>query len=494
MTSLSKKTLAVAVAAALSGGASLALAQTVRPIVNTDQPGQALIYPYMTANSGWQSFLHVTNVSNTTVAAKVRFHAAKDSADVLDFIVVLSPYDMWTGVVEQSPAGEYGFRPTDNSCTVPVIGKDVFQKFLVQTSEVYAEVIMMGFSSATDKDTIASYAKHQAGMPANCGKIDEIFSDSSQLQQFDEFDHPLIPTSEGPHNFLTGKFDLVNVGKGWSGADRATVIMNFGAPPISNSNPSPYTAGPLFLDTNMWAQSPGDWDHPTLAEGYSGLDGINRFLTRSTVINEWVLNPNLGELSSWIVTFPTKKLTVDAISIYNDGLPVQGSSTEWPPFGDGPENCVAATARIWNREELMLQGGVSPGPSMPSLCYEANVINFKNGSIDSSSVLNSNVAVTFPTSYSTGVLAGWMSLAMPNNNVITNFGYPLRWTTLPGWASAVEGFETLQTSWRSGRPVVGFNITARTTPSDTVLYDHAYECKIDSGPNTETIQCGDNIN
>lgn len=485
MANLSKKALVLAVAATLGGGASLVQAQYTT--VNGEGLGQALIYPYMTANGGWQSFLHVTNISNATVAAKVRFHAATDSADVLDFIVVLSPYDMWTGVVEQNPAGEYGFRPTDNSCTVPVIGKDVFQKFPVQTAEVYAEVIMMGYSTATEPDTIASYAKHQADMPADCSKVAAIFSDPNQLQQFDEFDNSLTLGS----NYLTGKFDLVHVGKGWSGADRATAIYGFGAPFISNSNPSPYTAGPLFMDTNMWSQSPGDWDHPTLAEGWGGLDAINKFLTRATVINEWVLNPNLGELSSWIVTFPTKKLTVEAITTYNAGLPSPNSSSRWPTFGDGPQNCVAATAKIWNREELMLQGGVSPGASMPPLCYEANVINFKNGSIDSSSVLNSNVAVTFPTSYSTGVLAGWMNLGMPTDNVITRFQFPLGWTTLPGWASAVAGFETIPNSFRKGRPVVGFNITARTTPSDTVLYDHAYECRVDDGYYSGDIKCDD---
>lgn len=469
MMSLKKKALALAVAAAaVGGGVTLAQAQTA---VAQNSLGQALIYPYMTAKDGWQSFLHVVNTSGATVAAKVRFRAATDSADVLDFVVVLSPYDVWTGVVEQGVDGSYGFRPTDNSCTAPTIGKDVFQPFPVQTSEVYAEVITMGAEWGS-AGTVAKAAKHDtSGMPANCGVVAAAFQsgDSASLAEFDPqaTTSPIgINLNASTSNYLTGKFDLVHVAKGWSGADRATAIANFGAPSCGGTVCSPMT-GPMFANTNMWMQVYGDWDHPTLAEGANGLYGINTALAKTALINEWVLNPNLGELSPWIVTFPTKKLTVDAFTAYNTKV---GTSGPTLAFGD-KNNCIAAAAYIYNREELTLRGGVSPGASMPPLCYEANVINFESGSINSSSVLNSSVAVTFPTSYTTGVLAGWMQLNMPSNSIAATMGAP--WTSLPGWIDTVSGPASTTSSY-AGRPVVGFNLTARATPSDTVLYDHAY--------------------
>ncbi len=472
MMNLKKKALALAVAAA-AVGAGVAQAQQYVPTVAQNSLGQALIYPYMTAKDGWQSFLHVVNTSGATVAAKVRFRAATDSADVLDFVVVLSPYDVWTGVVEQNTSGGYGFRPTDNSCTAPVIGKDVFQPFPIQTSEVYAEVITMGITTSTT-GTLAKAAKHDtSGMPADCGVVAAAFQsqDPTQLKEFDPnystsntAPTGINLTSTAVSNHLTGKFDLVHVAKGWSGADRATVIADFGAPTCGGTNCGSMT-GPMFAYTNMWMQVYGDWDHPTLAEGTGGLDGINAALAKTALINEWVLNPNLGELSPWIVTFPTKKLTVDAFTAYNTAV----TSGPKLAFGD-KNNCIAASAYIYNREELTLRGGVSPGASMPPLCYEANVINFESGSINSSSVLNSSVAVTFPTSYTTGVLAGWMQLNMPSNSIIAGF-YPV-WTSLPGWVSSSPTAST--GSSYAGRPVVGFNLTARATPSDTVLYDHAY--------------------
>lgn len=462
MMKLQKKALALAVAAAtLGGGASLAQAQAVAP----NSLGQALIYPYMTAKGGWSSFLHVINTSGSTVAAKVRFNVASDSADAYDFIVVLSPYDTWTGVFEQN-GSQYGFRPTDNTCTVPYFGKDKFTPFIVQTSEVYAEVIMMGVSNglSSTSNPIAVAAKHSTttGLPANCAAVEAAFANPASVTALTEFNNTLLNPAT---NVLTGKFDLVNVGKGWSGASRATAIAFFGAPPA----PLTPGQGPYFPNTNMWSQSPGDWDHPTLAEGTTGLIGLNAVLTKTNLINEWVLNPNLGELSSWIVTFPTKKLTADAIATVNAST---AQTPKLQTFGDATGTnvgCVTVTPSIWNREEKQLVGA-SPGTT--PLCYEANVVNFRNGSINSSSVLDSSVASTVVTDLlSTGVLAGWMNLGMPNNSVLHPFAPP--WTSLPGWATLVT-IPAAATVPFNGRPVVGFNLTARTTPSDTVIYDHAY--------------------
>lgn len=461
MMSLSKKALALAVTAAtLGGGAALTQAQ----VVAGGSLGQAMVYPYMTANSGWQSFLHVINTSATTVAAKVRFRAATNSADVYDFIVVLSPYDVWTGVVEQN-GSQYGFRPTDSTCTVPYFGKGTFTPFIVQTSEMYAEVIMMGVSTATSAGSVGANAKHNSsGVPANCAAVESAFANGPSVAALTEFNTNLNGTGTAATNFLTGKFDLVNVGKGWSGASRATVIADFGAPATT---PFAGLTGPYFPNTNMWSQASPDFDHPTLAEGASGLTTLNTALTKTTLINEWVLNPGLGELSSWIVTFPTKLLTANAITAVNA---LSAQSPKLQAFGDSA-GCVTVTPALWNREEKQL---VLASPGTTSLCYEANVLSFKSGAIDSKSVLNSNVAPasgSIPTDLlSTGVIAGWMNLAMPNSSVLHGFA-PAVGAGAPNWVpSGPASPGTIV-----GRPVVGFNITARATPSDTVLYEHAYK-------------------
>ncbi len=468
MMKLRKKALALAMSAAvLGGGASLAQAQTVNP----GGLGQALIYPYLTANNGWSTFLHVINTSPATVAAKVRFRTATDSSDAYDLIVVLSPFDIWTTVVEQQ-GGQSGFRPTDNSCTVPYFGKDKFVPFIVQSSEVYAEVIEMGVSVglSSSNNPIAVAAKHSAttGLPANCAAVEAGFANPGSLSAMTEFDNSLNTTftvgATDYRNILTGKYDLVNVSKGQSGAGRATAIADFGAPAANGS---------FFLETNMWSQSPGDWDHPTLAEANAGLTAINDILAKTALVNEWVLNPNLGELSSWVVTFPTKKHYVDAIA------PINASTvqvTKLVSFGNaaGKPSCVEGTPSVFNREEKQI---VSGSPGTTQLCNEVNVINFKNSSADSKTVLESNVAVTIDTTNlgGTGVQAGWMSFAMPSTTA-TALQSGLPQTTITAlWNPPTAPAPPVAVAASAlGRPAIGFNFTARATPADAVLYDHAY--------------------
>lgn len=413
-----KTTLALAVTAAVAaGGASLAQAQTLA----VNSLGQALIYPYLLAKGNWSSFLHVTNTGSTTVAAKLRFRSAVDSQDVFDIDVVLSPRDMFTGTVEIRD-GLVGWRATDNTCTVPHYGVNNFQPFNPQVSEVYAEVIMMGISSG---GSIATAAKHAAtGLPAGCGTVATAFADPGNaiFTSTGEFS-PANATRSGGDlnnftgtgtaavNVLTGKFDLVNVALGQSGAGRATVLNNFGAGP-----------GSYVANTNMYPFTASTWALPSLASGDNGLEGVERALYKSNLINEWVLNAGLGEESIWTVTFPTKSLR-----------------------GLGPNNCYYGAPGVFNREE---QPPLTPSYELP-LCNEANVIFFQNSAgASSADVLNSavGVGVTVNNPATNQPAAGWMDLAL-SGEIIDN-GYLV--------------------------PAVGYNLTARATPADAVLYDHAF--------------------
>lgn len=407
MMNLRKKTLVLALTAAVvGGGASLAQAQVVAP----NSLGQALIYPYLAAlaQSGWTSFLHVTNTSARTVAAKVRFRSAVDSTDIFDIDVVLSPNDMWTGTVEVRN-GQVGWRATDNTCTVPHYGAGSFVPFNPQVSEVYAEVIMMGVANA-ETGTVATAARHAAnGIPDDCPEVEAAFTNPANAIFTPAGEFNVSLNAAGTTNFLTGKFDLVNVGLGQSGAGRATVLADFGSD----------SAGPV-PDTNMYPFTPTTWNLPTLANAAGGLAGVDGALSKTNLINEWVLNTGLGEMSVWTVTFPTKGL-----------------------HDLGPTTCYQTSPAVYNREEAPPR---TPSYQVP-LCNEANVIFFRNDTLSSQSVLTSNVSVpvTVNNAVSTNVpAAGWMNLTLP-----VNFEGP-------------------------GTPAVGFNLTARQTPADAVVYDHAY--------------------
>ena len=114
-----KSRISMAVAASLMGlGAASVSVPVQAQALSDSNTGQALIYPYYTVNGGWITTMNLMNTSAKTLAVKVRFHETKNSRDVLDFTVVMSPYDSWTAWVEDDDGPT--LRTVDNSCTSPL--------------------------------------------------------------------------------------------------------------------------------------------------------------------------------------------------------------------------------------------------------------------------------------------------------------------------------------------------------------------------------------
>lgn len=112
-----------AIAAGVAGVVGLAgVANAVN--VNPDGLGQVLLFPYYTVNGGNQTLLSVVNTTASAKAVKVRFLESLNSAEVLDFNLYLSPFDVWTASVLPHAGGGAIFT-TDTTCTVPnLVGKD----------------------------------------------------------------------------------------------------------------------------------------------------------------------------------------------------------------------------------------------------------------------------------------------------------------------------------------------------------------------------------
>jgi hypothetical protein len=412
-------------------------AQAVVPYVSANNLGQALICPYYTVRDGWRTFVHVTNTSANTVATRVRFRAARESEDVLDFVLVLSPFDMWTAVVEER-GGAPGVRPTDNSCTVPIIGSGNFVPFRVtdlnapqevnKLREGYVEIFQMGVALDEDQPVAIAATHGTDGQPANCAAVVTAFSTPANVVTTRAQFGPL-------ENVLAGKFDLINVPRAASGAARAVAIADF----------SP-------VDTSLiFGQFQPQWYYPdlaTAAEADGGgaaadrqtqLEAVHDALNAEAISNEWVLNPGLGELSSWVVTFPTKHFGFLA-------------PTRVPAETAGllPEE-VGVFIDLWNREEKTTTAEVdfSPGGVAPNtLDYEVNVINFVGGGQTSAGLLNSVVSKEINVDVlASPFLGGWARLSR-SDSTSTSLTY---------------------------LPAIGFNLTSRASPGDAVLYSHNYE-------------------
>lgn len=89
--------------------------------LNNDGIGHQLVVPYYSVQNANTTMVNVTNTDLVNgKLVKVRFRGAANSDDVLDFQLLMSPGDVWTGVVVQDPMTNLAtLKTTDATCTLP---------------------------------------------------------------------------------------------------------------------------------------------------------------------------------------------------------------------------------------------------------------------------------------------------------------------------------------------------------------------------------------
>jgi hypothetical protein len=237
MKRFSKTYLSTALAAVLAGGSALSTVGAVT--LSQDNIGDVGIGPYYTMLGGWSTDTFIMNTSGKTVAAKVRYHEARNSREVLDFIIVLSPYDMINffavddaqlGPVVKFPAGN-----SEKTCVVPIPGGrvggvggtlpfsdseytggnfDGGPTNIARLKEGYFTVIEMGASDARAAESVNQWA-----ITKQCDKIEDAFRLENIVDTYNEFDRNL--------NALKVSFSLTNIARGTQGSASATMLANF---------------------------------------------------------------------------------------------------------------------------------------------------------------------------------------------------------------------------------------------------------------------------
>ncbi len=255
----------IALALAAMAGVGGTLVSTSAHAVNVAERGigDALIFPYYTARDGWNSLFNITNASANTVALKVRFRESYNSRDVLDFNLVMSPYDVWTGRVVDTPQGPRLYSK-DSSCTSPLMqeGDDVNGDYFPFVSigyegsnddggpegidrarEGHMEVLMMGAAEAGSENwtdgsgnpdyPTVYYANHDT---LNCATVDKQFLPNSASAREDcDFedadDSDGNPAAECDFwrnvNALKGNFSLIDATSGIGAGGEATTLANY---------------------------------------------------------------------------------------------------------------------------------------------------------------------------------------------------------------------------------------------------------------------------
>lgn len=404
--------------------------------VNPDGLGQVLLYPSYTVQDGFDTYVHVVNTTTATKAVKVRFLEGKNSQEVLDFNLYLSPKDEWTGVITRSENGAK-LSTNDTTCTAPAIpaaGVE-FRNFrftgdsvstTARTREGYLEIIEMG-----DLDTVnpmvAAAAVHTNGVPKDCAAVRAYASTVAQL-----------PVSGGLYGFNT----LINVGSGVATSVDAVAIDDFWL--TTGSHTATGSLSPSLEQASGVAHIL-DGNVVTTATFARPVDSVSAVLSRTAIMNDYVVGLNFDAKTDWVVTFPTKRFYVNpaAKSTDADIAAIPPFTQKW--LTDKSQSCDEISITYYDREEATEHGedDFSPTPdvAVAALCNEVNTIsiveNGGGGGLFGAEFTNAQIELA------PGFRAGWMEIGFPSDPAAT--------TGLVGGGATVLGL-----------PAIGFSAMSFT--------------------------------
>jgi hypothetical protein len=454
---MKRNSLTTALLAGLAGAAGLASSASALNL-NPDGLGQVLVYPYYTVNDGNQTLVTVVNTTNRVKAVKVRFLEGRNSKEVLDFNLYLSPFDVWTSAVYATgTTGAANLITNDTSCTVPTNVNRAFRNYqytgsnqdfpaadaavlgsLDRTREGHIEMIEMGLLvTGTASTQLAEEATHVNNVPVNCNALQAAWA---------QIPSPGPWTLNGRQNIqlpaggLFGAGAIIDVANGTMIGYNAEAIEGFYS---DSADPGRLHAQPGSVDPDLRDadNSNGGGNDSTvfvfsqngaavITETFTSIgrpgvpDAVSLVFMHDAIYNEYTTEAAVGAASEWLITFPTKRYYVDV----TDPVDVIPPFTD--PFRDDGSSCDIITIEYYNREEAL--PGVAPGVvdisppppnptiTLPSLCWEANILTFNQSQVanstGASSILGGRYAQNLNTLTVTGstFATGWMKITFDN--------------------------------------------------------------------------------
>ena len=469
--------------------------------------GQALIYPYYTVQqqggNAFNTYISVVNTTTRGKALKVRFREGKNSREVLDFNLFLSPNDVWTAAIVPTGTGtgaDVGARIVtgDASCTSPAIpatGMDFRNYAYVaavdsaglgvdRTREGYIEVVEMAtVNNVAPMNLLTAITHTNAGVPANCNVA---------------LPNPLLApagTFTAASGGVSGTYTLINVSNGSDFGGNAVSLANFSSSPtgfytdVGDESSNLSSAFPPVAV--VVANQPNGTTVYTAAYA-SGADAVSATMMHSAVINEYALDSVTRSNTDWVLTFPTKRFyvtTLAASAPFTNKFTASGA-------------CETIGFQYFNREEAGATAALGDfSPSLPgvsdALCWESTVLSIRNGTshmptTSASGVLGSLNAQ--PVNVRTTFQNGWARLTFTGANSIIGLSSAGGTVVNANTGAAAAGVINFQ-----GLPVVGFmartlnnGLLSCTTSTGTAstacqgsygsLFDHKYLDTITPAP------------
>lgn len=465
-----KSALSLLGGAALLSAAQVMLPQqqaSAQPAIDRYGGGSALIFPYYTVRDGWQSLINITNTTANHLAVKIRIHESHNTRDVLDFVLMMSPYDAWTAYLQGDASNRPQIYTTDNSCTSPVNINGATGNELAYTQEFadggspsparmgegYIEVLVMGEITDAGVDTAPYYAEHVEKTPGALFEPRDCVAADARWVAAAPWDTVSVPGSGTPlaetdydviasSRPLKGNLTLVNKGRGLAGGQEAVAVSDWGL----GLNLVTAQQFPFFLEPTI-ASHAGLWS-------MTGLADVDMAFATSAIVNEWSNLPGTGAKTDWVVTFPTKAYHVD-----QDATNIQAACNQWrqdgaavdatlasctlAPFeelfnqlGTGRSN-ITVQYDIYDREEggitITTDGTViSPAPPpeviINTFPYETNVMTIGNGDeCELFSILDSQINQIIDTQQLvSNACNGWLQVTFPTSANLPAVGFAFK--------------------------------------------------------------------
>jgi hypothetical protein len=357
--------LASAVAAASVGYAGVTQAQTATFAGNA--LGDAAIIPYYSVQEGFVSGIHIINTDkDNTVVVKIRYRRAKDSMDALDFNLVMSPLDEWTGHIRRQPGvngDTISVKTNDNTCTVPALIDGVAPMgdlFREGAEEGYIEVIAMASipakASAIGIASLHATSGPTHGIPVDCKSVESNFFRQAQLnpkpipagpkgldingvysssQTVQDCSDAVLgimnPASQGctitnsGNSFLNTFNDAGNVLKVSYFIRDEESGLEFGsnAYHIRDLNDQPMMSNQERIIVNekdyySFLYPDLDGGSPAPAEDNRGkFNDVRTAMGSSAIINDWSVNAATNTATDWVITLPGQYLMLN-LPVYVD--------------------------------------------------------------------------------------------------------------------------------------------------------------------------------
>lgn len=362
---MKKNVFALSVAAALAAFAGSASAQYVTTAdatafeVNAGGIGHIQLIPYFTVQNNNNTLLNVVNTDTVNgKAVKVRFRGARNSDDVFDFYVLLSPGDVWRTRVYQDEAGNTRLDLNgDTSCTYPEnavvqatsfpTGR-VFEGRVSETQAGYVELLTAAnipqFLTGTEVNPLYKAIKHVNGVAPCLGAdganvIDAAFAAPFFAEDTEVNGQTVVAATEAdanakgffaPTTGLIANWAVMNVATGSTASGNGTALQAVSAPGIDAKGnivvspqdnvaaPASYvaagTADPLLAQSKIQAAY---YDFPDLSTPYlqgatdpgAQANAVASGLAVTRILNE-LTTVEAGFRTDWVLTLPTRRYGV----------------------------------------------------------------------------------------------------------------------------------------------------------------------------------------